>query len=196
MGKNEIMNLFEKVCTHRNLKQRIADNHKRLYRTVYAWGHDPDLASDISQETMAKTLKRVSQLRDPGKLDSWLFGILINCWRDHFRQQRDTIDIDDVELQHQDTPEKLKQTQDMVDSVRNSIARLPEGQRQVITLVNLEGFSYAEVAEILEIPVGTVMSRLSRARGTLAEYLLTYKTNQDVNAGRTHMAQPRLRRVK
>ena len=94
------MNLLEKVCTHRSLKQRIADNHKRLYRAVYAWGHDPDLASDISQEAMAKALKRVSQLRDPGKLDSWLFGILINCWRDHFRQQRDTIDIDDVELQH------------------------------------------------------------------------------------------------
>lgn len=190
------MNLFDKVCAQRNLKQRIADNHKRLYRTAYAWGHDPDLASDITQETMAKALKRVSQLRDPNKLDSWLFGILINCWRDHFRQQRDTIDIDEVELQHQDTPEKLNQTQDMVDSVRRSIARLPEGQRQVITLVNLEGFSYAEVAEILEIPVGTVMSRLSRARGTLAEYLLTYKTNQDVSSGKTHTARPRLRRVK
>ena len=84
----------------------------------------------------------------------------------------------------------------MVESVRNSIARLPEGQRQVITLVNLEGFSYAEVAEILDIPVGTVMSRLSRARGTLAEYLLTYKTNQDLRAGSTYSARPRLRRIK
>jgi len=190
------MNLFKKICVHHNLKQRIADNHKRLYRTAYSWGHDPELASDVTQETMDKALKRVSQLRDPKKLDSWLFGILINCWRDHFRQQRDTIDIDEVELQHQDTPEKLKQTQDMVDSVRRSIARLPEGQRQVITLVNLEGFSYAEVAEILEIPVGTVMSRLSRARNTLADYLLTYKTNQDVNSDQARSGQAKLRRVK
>ena len=190
------MSLLTNLCKHRDLKQRIAKNHKRLYRTAYAWGHDPDLASDISQEAMEKALKRVNQLRDPEKLDSWLFGILINCWRDHFRQQRDTVDIDDVELLHQETPEKLKQTQDMVDSVRRSIARLPEGQRQVVTLVNLEGFSYAEVAEILEIPVGTVMSRLSRARGTLAEYLLTYKTNQDVNPDLVKVGQAKLRRVK
>jgi len=190
------MNLFEKICLHRALKQRIADNHKRLYRTAYSWGHDPDLAADLAQEAIAKALTRVSQLREAKKLDSWLFGILINCWRDHFRKQRDTVDIDDVELQHDDTPEKLKQTQDMVDSVRRSITRLPEGQRQVVTLVNLEGFSYAEVAEILEIPVGTVMSRLSRARSTLADYLLTYKTNQDVNPGKIESGRPKLRRIK
>ena len=163
---------------------------------AYSWGHDPALASDLSQEAMVKALKQVKQLRDPKKLDSWLFGILINCWRDHFRKLRETVDIDDVELQHEDTPEKLKQTQDMVDSVRGSIARLPEGQRQVVTLVNLEGFSYAEVAEILEIPVGTVMSRLSRARNTLAEYLLTYKINQDVSPITTGHGQAKLRRIK
>lgn len=190
------MSLLTKLCLHSNLKQRIADNHKRLYRTAYSWGHDPDLAADIAQETVAKALKRISQLRDPAKLDSWLFGILINCWRDHFRQQRDTVDIDDIELPHTDTPEKVKQTQDLVDSVRRSIARLPETQRQVVTLVNLEGFSYAEVAEILEIPVGTVMSRLSRARNTLAIYLLTYKTNQDLNPDSAGTVQPRLRRIK
>ncbi len=190
------MSLFKKLCLQRDLKHRIADNHKRLYRTAYAWGHDPDLASDLAQETMTKALKRMNQLREPKKLDSWLFGILINCWRDHFRQQRETVNIEDVELQHEETPEKLKQTQDMVDSVRRSVARLPEGQRQVVTLVNLEGFSYAEVSEILEIPVGTVMSRLSRARNTLAEYLLTYKTNQDVSPNKLSSGQPRLRRIK
>lgn len=190
------MNMFEKLCLQRKLKQRIADNHKRLYRTAYSWGHNPDLASDLAQEAIEKALTRIGQLREPGKLDSWLFGILINCWRDHFRKQRDTVNIDTVELQHDDTPEKLKQTQDMVDSVRRSIARLPEGQRQVVTLVNLEGFSYAEVAEILEIPVGTVMSRLSRARNTLAEYLLTYKTNQDVSLDNVGSGQAKLRRIK
>ena len=190
------MNLFEKLCLQRNLKQRIAGNHKRLYRTAYSWGHNPDLAADLAQEAMTKALARVGQLRETEKLDSWLFGILINCWRDHFRKQREMVNIDDLELQHDDTPEKIKQTQDMVDSVRSSIARLPEGQRQVVTLVNLEGFSYAEVAEILEIPVGTVMSRLSRARNTLAKYLLTYKTNQDVSTDMVESVRPKLRRIK
>jgi len=190
------MNIIKNLCQQRDIRQKIASNHTRLYRTAYAWGHDADLASDLAQETMAKALKRANQLRDPGKLNSWLFGILLNCWRDHFRQQREVVDIDEIEMTHNDTPEKLNQTQDMVDSVRNSIARLPEGQRQVVTLVNLEGFSYSEVAEILEIPVGTVMSRLSRARSTLAEYLLNYKTNQDIKPADAQSEQVRLRRVK
>jgi RNA polymerase sigma-70 factor (ECF subfamily) len=190
------MNIIKNLCQQRELRQKIANNHKRLYRTAYAWGHDAELASDLAQETMAKALKRINQLRDPNKLNSWLFGILINCWRDHFRQRRDVVDIADIDLKHEDTPEKLKHKQDIVDNVRSSVARLPEGQRQVVTLVNLEGFSYAEVAEILEIPVGTVMSRLSRARSTLADYLLTYKTNQDVSSGDKASQQPRLRRIK
>ena len=190
------MNLLNRICLQHNLKQRIADNHKRLYRTVYAWGHDPDLAADITQEAMTKALKRVNQLRDASKLDSWLFGILINCWRDHFRNQRETIDIDNIELTHDETPEQVQQTLDMVQSVRKSISRLPETQRQVVILVNLEGFSYAEVAEILEIPVGTVMSRLSRARNTLAEYLLTFKTSQDANLISTGLGQVKLRSIK
>ncbi len=190
-GTNSTMNLLNRICLQRDLKQRIANNHKRLYRTVYAWSHNPDLAADIAQETMAKALKRVNQLRDAAKLDSWLYGILINCWRDYFRGQRDTVDIDNIELTHNETPEHVQQTQDMVQSVRKSIARLPETQRLVVTLVNLEGFSYAEVSEILNIPVGTVMSRLSRARSSLAEYLLNYKTEHDVN-----LETPTLRRVK
>ena len=190
-GTKSTMKLLNRICLQRDLKQRIANNHKRLYRTVYAWSHNPDLAADIAQEAMAKALKRVNQLRDAKKLDSWLFGILINCWRDYFRSERETVDIDNIELTHNETPEHAQQTQDMVQSVRKSIARLPETQRLVVTLVNLEGFSYAEVSEILSIPVGTVMSRLSRARSTLAEYLLNYKTEHDMNE-----ETPILRRIK
>ena len=185
------MSLLQNICLKHNLKQRIASNHKRLYRAVFSWGGDPDLASDISQEAMVKALKSVKQLREPEKLDSWLFGILINCWRDHFRVLREIVDIDDVELIQEETPESLLGRQDMVENVRRSVACLPEGQRQVVTLVNLENFSYAEVADILDIPVGTVMSRLSRARQTLANYLLTYKMDSAVN-----IDQPKLRSVK
>jgi len=184
------MGLLKSLCLQRELKQRIADNHKRLYRTAYAWCHDTHLASDLVQETMAKALKRIGQLRDAEKLDSWLFGILVNCWRDHFRTQKETLDIDGLELTDSQTPETQYHTQDIVKNVRRSIERLAEGQRQVVTLVDIEGFSYAEVAEILAIPVGTVMSRLSRARQTLADYLLSYKTAGEASS------KPALRRVK
>lgn len=185
------MSILKTICLKHNLKQRIATNHKRLYRAVFAWGGDPDLASDISQEAMTKALKRLKQLREPEKLDSWLFGILVNCWRDHFRQQKDIVDIDEMELINEETPETILNQQDMVESVRSSVACLPEGQRQVVTLVNLESFSYADVADILDIPVGTVMSRLSRARQTLADYLLTYKMETAINTDK-----PALRRIK
>ncbi len=184
------MNIIKSLCLHRELRQRVARAHHRLYRVVYAWGHDPDLASDITQETMVKALKRLSQLRDPEKLDSWLFGILNNCWRDHFRRNREFSNIDDIELENNQTPDVLHEQQDIVSNVRHTISRLPTNQRYVITLVDLEGFSYAEVATILEIPVGTVMSRLSRARKFLAERLLDYKTEQDMP-----QARPQLRSI-
>lgn len=155
-----------------SLKQRIANNHNRLQRMVFSWGHNHDLAKDITQEAISKALKNLQQLKDSDALDSWLFGILINCWRDHFRKQRDTVDIDDIVLVETTTPETIQQHHGVVDQVRIAIGKLPQGQRQVVTLVDLEEFSYSEVAAILDIPVGTVMSRLSRARKQLSRMLM------------------------
>jgi RNA polymerase sigma-70 factor (ECF subfamily) len=148
-----------------------------MLRVAFSWSHDEDLANDIVQEAVSKSLHKLHQLRDHDKLTSWIFGILSNCWRDHFRKLRDTVDIDEVVLQEKDTPERIKEREDIVSLVRSNVAGLPQGQRQVLTLVDLEGFSYLEVAEILDIPVGTVMSRLSRARRHLAETMLEYKSN-------------------
>lgn len=184
------MNLIKNICLHRELKQRIAKAHVRLYRVAYAWGHDPDLASDMAQETIAKALKKASQLREPEKLESWMFGIMTNCWRDHFRRTRECTNIDDIELHDNNTPDRMKHKQDIVTSVREAISRLPASQRYVVTLVDLEGFSYAEVAGILDIPVGTVMSRLSRARKQLAAKLLDYKVEHELPG-----ARPQLRSI-
>ena len=175
------MSFLQNLCLQRELRARIAKTHSRLYRVAYAWGHDADLAAELVQETMAKALHKVSQLREPEKLDSWLFGILTNCWRDHFRRQRDFVDVDEVRLIDETTPEGLHHRQDVIEQVRNAVSRLSEGQRHVVTLVDLEGFSYTEVANILGIPVGTVMSRLSRARNQLAQMLLAKRPESERN---------------
>jgi RNA polymerase sigma-70 factor (ECF subfamily) len=162
----------------RSGRQQLELHRQRLYRIAYAWTHEPALADDLVQETLIKAMQRIGQLRDPKAGEAWLYSILTNCYRDHFRRRRETEDIEALELPHDDTPERDLGQAQIASKVRAAIARLPEGQRQVVTLVDLEGFSYVEVAQILDVPIGTVMSRLCRARVALKELLVHLKESQ------------------
>ncbi len=184
------MGVIERIYKNRELKKTLEESRGRLYRIAYSWCHDPALADDLVQETLIKALKNSHQLRDPNTVRSWLYRILSNCWRDHFRRLRETVDIDDMVLAEENTPELNHDRLEVVERVRDAVATLSVGQRQVITLVDLEGCSYIEVAEILEIPIGTVMSRLCRARRALKEILLAAEQAQEAETA------PRLRRVK
>ncbi len=157
----------------RALRTRIAEARPRLYRLAYAWCHDTCLADDLAQETMIKGLKSVHQLKDESLLEAWLFSILNNCWRDHFRGLHPQADIEEImELPAEDpTPEQHHAESELIGRVRRAVAALPLGQRQAITLVDLEEMSYGAAAQALDIPMGTVMSRLSRARLALRHLL-------------------------
>lgn len=146
-----------------------------LYRVAYAWCRDATLADDLVQEATAKALERGDQLRDPARLKSWLFAILSRCWHDQLRARHPHQDIDELgeeSLAVDSSPLDELERRQIVLRVRAAVARLPVGQRQVLTLVDLEEFSYAEVGEILGIPIGTVMSRLCRGRRALRDELL------------------------
>ncbi len=166
------MGVITRIYKNRELRITLEESRGRLYRIAYSWCHNAALADDLVQETLTKALKYSDQLRDPNTIKSWLYKILTNCWRDHFRRSRETVDIDDVVLVEEHTPEDHHQRMEVVEKVRAGIATLPVGQRQVLTLVDLEGCSYIEVAEILDVPIGTVMSRLCRARRALKDALL------------------------
>lgn len=183
----QLGNLF---CRSREFKQTLEASRSRLYRVAYAWTHDSTLAEDLVQDTLTKAWKKHDQLRDPKAQDAWLFSILTNCFRDHHRRERKMEDIDEMEIACDQCLETEHIRSELIGRVREAIGRLPEGQRQVVTLVDLEGFSYIEVSSILAIPSGTVMSRLCRARAALKTMLLPELTTQ---------AQPqgaRIRRVK
>ena len=146
-----------------------------LYRVAYAWCRDAALADDLVQEATTKALERGDQLRDPTRFKGWLFAILSRCWHDHLRSRHPHEDIDELAdeyLAGGSTPPEEAERRQTVARVRAAVARLPIGQRQVLTLIDLEEFGYAEVGEILAIPMGTVMSRLHRARRALREDLL------------------------
>ena len=156
------------------LRARLEPLRPGLYRLAYAWCHEPALADDLAQDTLAKALARLPQLRDEVRLTPWLYGILANVWRDHLRARRPHEDLDSLQdhpLADRFTPEHALRQAQLSALVRHAVGRLPLGQRQVLTLVDLEDCSYAEVAAILGLPMGTVMSRLCRARANMRQQL-------------------------
>jgi len=169
------MSLLPLLGKQHGFKQQLENFRPRLYRIAYSWCHNTDLADDLVQETMVKALRKSDQVRNQEAIDGWLFGILTNCWRDHFRKRKELDDIDNVVLVEETTPIHHVEQQNIVDKVRSAIATLPAGQCQVLTLVDLEGLSYAEVATVLDVPIGTVMSRLCRARKILSGKLLEFQ---------------------
>ncbi len=187
------MDFLKLFGQRRDLADSLEQARGRLYRMAYAWCHNRALADDLVQETLTKAMQKSSQLRDVKARDAWLFTILTNCYRDHFRRHRETEDIDELDLPHDSTPETEHSQIEIVRKVRATIEHLPEGQRQVVTLVDLEGFSYVEVANVLDIPVGTVMSRLCRARSALLRLLSTeFGGAEALNAiGTKREARPR-----
>ena len=166
------MRVLAGINQKRLFRNIIANNRDRMYRMAYSWTHDPTLADDLVQQACYQALRKQKHLRDIGAADAWLFRILANCLADHHRARREVTGGEVPLGIEQWTPEHATQEDQVARRVRRAVGTLPLAQRQVVTLVDLEGFSYASVADILEIPVGTVMSRLSRGRRALRDRLL------------------------
>jgi RNA polymerase sigma-70 factor (ECF subfamily) len=166
------MGILEGLNQKKLFRTILANARERLYRMAYSWTHDPVLADDLVQQTCYQALRKQRHLRDIEAADAWLFRILANCLADHHRAHRELLAGDELLVVERWTPEQATQDEQVAQRVRRAVAELPLAHRQVVTLVDLEGFSYAGVAQILDIPVGTVMSRLSRGRGALRQCLL------------------------
>lgn len=135
-----------------------------------------DQADDLVQQTVEKGLRNIGSYTPGTRLDSWLFRIMRNTWIDGHRARRPTVTLDDVDIISPLVSEDgrdVTETRLYLAQVRQAMDRLPEDQRSVLMLVCVEGLSYREVAQALDIPEGTVMSRLSRGRLALATLLET-----------------------
>lgn len=178
------------------LRRRLDALRPRLYRLAYSWCHDAALADDLAQDALIKALAKSEQLREAQALESWLFSILNNCWRDHLRARREFADVDDLDeaiVDEAPSPEQRYASRQTIQRVRSAIAELPLGQRQAVTLVDIEECGYAEVAAILGVPVGTVMSRLARARQALKQHFMAQQNQAEAPLELNRVA---LRRVK
>ena len=127
------------------------------------------LADDLVQDTVVVALAKLHQLRDPQRLHAWMWGIMYHKWQHYLRDRPNCVEIDDQLTSEDPSPSDRYHQGSIVDRVRSVVSGLPEDQRVVISLVDLDGLSYCEVAEILDVPIGTVMSRLHRARKRFLE---------------------------
>lgn len=183
------MGISELFCRGGRFKRAVEECRPRMFRMALAWCGQRDLADDLCQEALARALMKQHQLRSLEKFDAWIFTILSNCWREHLRRKRPHTEFEETEHADQGiSVEDDCQRNGLVEHLRHEVARLPPLQRQVLTLIDLEELSYAETAEILEVPMGTVMSRLHRARAQLRAQL------QEALA--SEREKPLLRRVK
>jgi RNA polymerase sigma-70 factor (ECF subfamily) len=142
----------------------------RLRRFARALCHDVDTADDLVQAACERALNAAASFAPGTRLDSWMCRILQNLWIDRCRSAASRgphVDLDAaLELQGADG-RRDTEAQLMLARVRLAIAELPEEQRLVLALVSIEGLSYRDAAEQIGVPIGTVMSRLARARARL-----------------------------
>jgi len=167
--------IFKLACRRVALVKRIEHSRAKLYRMALAWCHDPMLADDLVQETQILALQKLHQLNNEAAFNGWMYSILNNAWLGHLRKSRPTEDIDQLVVADGTSPEHETLMQQVDLMVRSAMSALPNAQRQVVSLIDLDGLSYSEVAAILQIPIGTVMSRLNRARNALAETIIKHR---------------------
>jgi RNA polymerase sigma factor (sigma-70 family) len=147
-----------------DLIRRWNDPLWRYLRRVAGTDHD---AQELAQETWLRVVRGISRLRDPAKLRAWLFGIArrvaMDSLRDQYAAPR-TADVVDFDPPADDGGDTLHEE---LAAMEQKLARLPVIEREVLTLFYLQELSLGEVAEVLRVPVGTVKSRLFRARQLL-----------------------------
>jgi RNA polymerase sigma-70 factor (ECF subfamily) len=130
-------------------------------------------ADDLVQAACERALARREQFQEGTRFDSWMFRIVQTIWIDQLRSRRvrkEEVDVAEARI-GSDEPVRRAEARLALDEVRHAVDRLPPDQRAALLLVTVEGLSYKEAAEVVQVPVGTIMSRLSRARLALQAQL-------------------------
>lgn len=152
-----------------------------LYGYAMTLTRDPSLAEDLVQETYLRATSAANQPPLGGNLKAWLFVIMRNAWLNQVRHNQSGPRF--VELETSDETDDARGNPHVVylrklerEQVCNAIEKLPEAYREIVVLRDIEGFTYQEIAMVLECPAGTVMSRLGRARAKLRASLSMWQT--------------------
>ncbi len=154
-----------------DLAQLVAEHHQAVYRYAYRLsGAVPD-AEDLTQQVFLIAQQKLAQLRSPQSARSWLFTILRNCFIKSCQKKR-PIPAGNLRMNIETIPAQVPSAEAIDrDRLQKAIDNLPPTFRVVLGMFYYEGCSYREIAEKLALPLGTVMSRLARAKGHLRSQL-------------------------
>ncbi len=163
----------------------VLEYQQLAYNVAYRILGNEDKAMDATQDAFLRGFRALYQYRG-GSFKAWLLRIVTNCSYDllRIRQRRPTTPIDDLleDDEHStlvedpsDGPEDLVQTQELAVSLQRALDTLPPDQRTVLVLSDVEGLNYEEIAAVTLVSLGTVKSRLSRARAKMRDYLLAHR---------------------
>jgi RNA polymerase sigma-70 factor (ECF subfamily) len=171
----------------RAFEQLFQQYHRGIYNTIYQMTHNDADAADLTQEVFVRAYRALPRLQTPEAFTSWLYRIAVNLSRNWLRD-RGRVRVESLELPGEEgeegntreiadpsgDPAALIQTRDMQERVQKAIAGLSPDHRQVVTLHHLEGMPVEEIARVMGCSIGTVKSRLSRARENLKRKLAGY----------------------
>ena len=153
----------------------------KIVNLVMRYVRDPEQALDITQDDFIKAYRALPRFRGDSAFYTWLYRIAVNTAKNHLAAQRRRpmdveLDLQDPEqydlharLKETDTPEGVTQSQELQRALEKAIAALPDDLRTAIILRELDGMSYEEIAQTMECPVGTVRSRIFRARDAISK---------------------------
>jgi RNA polymerase sigma-70 factor (ECF subfamily) len=155
----------------------------KIIKLISRYVHDPEAAQDVAQEAFLKAYRGLARFRGESAFYTWLYRIAINTAKNHLvaqgRRMPDfEVAVEDAEyyegasaLKENDTPERQLLRDEIESTVYRAIKELPDDLKTAITLRELEGMSYDEIAQAMDCPIGTVRSRIFRAREAIDRYL-------------------------
>jgi len=166
-----------------DIEKLVADYYQPLYRYAYRLSGSSADAEDLTQETYCQAQRKLAQLRDADRVKAWLFSIMRNAYLHRLRSEKveKTVPLDGVSELVDKLPDELPDIDP--EQLQAALNELSEVFRTPVILYYFEDFSYREIAEQMDLPLGTVMSRLSRAKTWLRGRLFSSLPQEGKNGG-------------
>lgn len=170
------------------MEQLILKYQNRIYNVILKICADPDDAAELTQETFVKVIENIDKFQGKSRFYTWAFRIAVNLTL-NYCQKNAKFDISSLDAEREEEnqaaqamkefleddnspdPVSVAQNKELCDLTIKALMKLDESQKAIVVLRDIEGMNYAQIAEVLNIELGTVRSRLSRARGRLREIL-------------------------